>query len=102
MRVRSRGEKMKRFLIPAIVCWSMASVRAQTFVCGVAKPGEIRLMNSSLYSATTAGFNLATAPEVGANSCSSDKPFFLSISLTEGNYRVTFVLGSSRESVTKV
>jgi len=100
MRVLSRGEKMKRLLYLAMVCWSVASAGAQTFVCGVAKLGETRLTNSSLYSATTAGFDLATAPEVGANSCSSDKPFFLSIPLPEGSYRVTVILGDGRESVT--
>ena len=60
------------------------------------------MTDSSLYSSTTAGFDLAAAPEVGANSCSSDKPFFLSIPLSEGSYRVTVVLGGSRESVTTV
>jgi lysophospholipase L1-like esterase len=93
---------MKRLLCLALVCWSVASARAQTFVCGVAKPGETRLTNSSLYSGTAAGFDLATAPEVVAASCSSDKPFFFSIPLPEGSYRVTVILGGDRASVTTV
>jgi hypothetical protein len=57
---------------------------AQTFVCGKSRTGATLLTASSIYSATTPGFDLQTLPQVDSTSCSSDKPFFFSVALPEG------------------
>ena len=43
---------------------------------------------SSIYSETAAGWDLKTAPKIANGACSSDKPYFFSIAVPEGNYRV--------------
>jgi polygalacturonase len=93
---------MKRLLVLACFCWLITVAQAQKFVCGTPKTGEVALTASSIYSATAAGFDLATVPQVAANSCTSDKPFFFSVPEPEGSYRVTVVLGGEQESATTV
>jgi len=102
MRAIQREQIIQRFLILAMIIASCAAANAQKFVCGVAKAGEVALDQSSVFSVTRAGFDLATVPEVNANSCSSDKPFFFSATEPEGNYRVTVVLGGNQQSTTTV
>jgi lysophospholipase L1-like esterase len=92
---------MKRIHILALVAGALAA-HAQRFVCGPARAGEAQLTAASLYNATTPGFDLNTVPEVAARSCSSDKPFFFSVPLPEGSYRVTLVLGAEQASTTTV
>jgi lysophospholipase L1-like esterase len=92
---------MKQIVLLFLVAGALTA-HAQKFVCGQAKPGATQLTATSLYTATTAGFDLDKAPEVTANSCSSDKPFFFSVALPEGSYRVTVTLGGDRPSVTTV
>ena len=92
---------MKRILILVLVADALAA-HAQRFVCGPARTGEAQLSAASLYNATTPGFDLNTVPEVAAKSCSSDKPFFFSVPLPEGSYRVTVVLGAEQASTTTV
>jgi len=78
------------------------TARAQKFECGNAEAGAAELTAGSAYSATAAGFDLGTAPEVSGNSCVSDGPFFFSVSLPEGSYRVTVALGADEASTTTV
>jgi lysophospholipase L1-like esterase len=78
------------------------AIHAQQYVCGHARQGAMQLMPSSAFSPAASGFDLNTVPEVRANSCSSDKPFFFSTALPEGDYRVTVVLGSDQDSTTTV
>lgn len=85
-----------------LVLSGLCSTQAQKFVCGKAKAGAAELSTSSVYSATTPGFDLNTAPEVSAKSCSSDKPFFFSMELPEGSYRVTLMLGGDEAATTTV
>jgi|GEM_PF-96228 Endopolygalacturonase len=85
----------------AAFCASAAS-HAQTFVCGKSKPQEQRLSAASVFSPTSPGFDQGAAPEVSANSCTSEKPFFFSAAVPEGSYRVTVVLGGPQDSVTTV
>lgn len=92
---------MKRILLLFFIAGTLVA-HAQRFVCGQVQPGSMQLTAGSLYAATTPGFDLNTAPEVGAKSCSSDKPFFFSVALPEGNYRVTVVLGADQPSTTTV
>jgi lysophospholipase L1-like esterase len=75
---------------------------SQTFVCGTAHQGTVNLTSESRYTAATAGFDLHTAPVIAAGACSSNKPFFFSVALPEGSYRITVVLGASEASVTTV
>jgi lysophospholipase L1-like esterase len=78
------------------------AVHAQRFVCGRTETGATELTAGSVYSATAAGFDLGTAPEVSGNSCVSDKPYFFSVNVPEGSYRVTVVLGTDEASTTTV
>ena len=92
---------MKRFVLFLLVAATLAA-HAQGFVCGKVEAGLVQLTAASLYSVTTPGFDLNTVPEVQANSCSSDKPFFFSLAAPEGSYRVTVVLGGDRGATTTV
>ena len=92
---------MKRILLLVLVAGALVA-HAQKFVCGQAKAGSVQLTAASLYTATAPGFDLNTVPEVAAKSCFSDKPFFFSVTLPEGSYRVTVVLGADQASTTTV
>lgn len=92
---------MKQIVLLLLIAGTLAA-HAQKFVCGQAQPGATQLTAASLYTASAPGFDLYKAPEVTAKSCSSDKPFFFSAALPEGNYRVTVILGADRPSVTTV
>jgi lysophospholipase L1-like esterase len=92
---------MKRFVLFLLAAATLAA-HAQEFDCGKAKAGFVQLTAASVYSATTPGFDLNTVPEVQAKSCSSDKPFFFSLAVPEGSYRVTVVLGGDRAATTTV
>jgi lysophospholipase L1-like esterase len=50
--------------------------------------------------AGTAGFDLQASPMMGGKSCSSDKAFYFSMAVPDGNYRVRVVLGSDAEAST--
>jgi lysophospholipase L1-like esterase len=97
-----RGESMKHLLVFILFLLLITTTHAQKFICGTAEAGEVALTQSSVFGAAAAGFDLGTTPEVTANSCSSDKPFFFSATKLEGNYRVTVVLGGNRQSTTTV
>jgi lysophospholipase L1-like esterase len=92
---------MKRILAFVFVACALAA-HGQKFVCGAAQAGSVRLTEASRYSAATPGFDLNTSLEVSVNSCSSDKPFFFSVALPEGSYRVRVVLGGEQASTTTV
>lgn len=72
------------------------------FNCGAAKKGTIAVTASSVYSESAAGWDLKSAPKVDGGICSSDKPFFFSIGVPEGNYRVTVAFGGNEDSVDAV
>jgi lysophospholipase L1-like esterase len=92
---------MKQIALVLLFAGALAS-SAQTFVCGKARTGATLLAANSVYSASTPGFDLQTVPEIDAKSCSSDKPFFFSVALPEGSYRVTVTLGAEQPSTTTV
>lgn len=96
---------MQRLFMLILVSGTLAA-HAQRYVCGQSDPsaeiGAMQLTASSLYTATSPGFDLNTVPEVNAGFCSSDKPFYFSVALPEGSYRVTVVLGSSHPSATTI
>ena len=86
----------------AIAASTATAQQAMTFSCA-AKPGPraIALSATSLYAPDKPGFDLASAPTAfTGNACASDKPFFFSIPATDGNYKVTVVLGGPTASTT--
>jgi lysophospholipase L1-like esterase len=72
------------------------------YACGPANRMFATLSPTSRFTDTTAGFDLIASPEIAGNSCTSDKPFFFSVAIPEGNYRVTVILGGPQASVTTV
>lgn len=58
------------------------------------KPGFIQVLSSNLYSRESGfGFDLGSKVNSTERGCVSDKPFFYSVSLPEGNYDITATLG---------
>jgi lysophospholipase L1-like esterase len=87
---------------------AMAAAHAQPnlalmkYACGPANRMFATLSPTSRFTDTTAGFDLLPSPTVEAKSCTSDKPFFFSVPIPEGSYRVTVVLGGPHAAVTTV
>jgi lysophospholipase L1-like esterase len=80
---------------------------------GKVQPGWIQILSTTIYSKER-GYGFEPGDEVTgvdrggfnklrADFCTSDKPFFFSVALPEGNYRITVTLGDRKgESVTTV
>ena len=92
---------MKQIALAFLLAIAIASP-AQTFVCGKSHAGATLLTAGSIYSATAPGFDLQTLPQIDSKSCSSEKPFFFSVALPEGSYRVTVKLGGAQPSTTTI
>jgi lysophospholipase L1-like esterase len=90
----------------AAVCGASAAM-AQTggkFVFGAdAKAGGTLVAPTNLYSAQ-AGFGLEPGANIqaGKSTASSDRPFYFSVKLPEGNYKVTATLGGDEASTNTV
>ena len=68
---------------------------------GPTKGAEIHLTATNVFPATGFGFDLQPVPTSFAGSaCASDKPFFFSVALPDGDYRVMTTLGGPVESTT--
>lgn len=72
------------------------------YACGPANRMFATLSPTSRYTGTNGGFDLIDSPQVSDRSCHSGKPFFFSVPVPEGNYRITVVLGGPQSSVTTV
>ena len=72
------------------------------YACGPANRMFATLSPTSRFTGTTAGFDLVASPAITGKACTSDKPFFFSVPIPEGNYRITVVLGGPQTSVTTV
>ena len=92
---------MKQIALVFLLAIAIASP-AQTFVCGKSHTGATLLTAGSIYSATAPGFDLQTLPQIDSRSCSSEKPFFFSVALPEGSYRVIVKLGGAQPSTTTI
>ena len=79
-----------------------ALTKGVAYACGQGKNGAESLFATTLYSEKTAGWDLKTAPKVENGTCSSDKPFFFSIPVPEGNYRVKILFGGPADTVVTV
>lgn len=94
-------------ILPAmILAAGSAAAGAQTsfkFAFGwQPEPGWTLVSPTNFYSAAT-GFGFEPGAEVsGGDSAAGDKPFYFSVKLPEGNYRVTATLGGPDESTTTV
>lgn len=100
---------MKRLTLLALALTSPAfaqpvaqSPALMKYACGPANRMFATLSASSIYSGNRAGFDLNTLPEFTGKSCTSAKPFFFSVPVSEGNYRVTVVLGGDQPATTTV
>lgn len=70
-----------------------------TFGNGNLAPGAKRVLAETRYSRET-GFGFEPGAAIAAEKfCASEKPFFFSIALPEGNYRVTFTPGDAPTAV---
>jgi lysophospholipase L1-like esterase len=74
----------------------------QVYTCAAGHGAEVSLSAATTYSASTAGFDLGTAPVISKGVCTSDKSLFFSAPLPEGSYTVTVTLGGAQASVTTV
>lgn len=98
------------------LCNSADAQSGWRFSCSSTKhsPTQNQLSATSIYKApaqpTTIatstpafGFDLDTVPSsFASNACSSTKPFFFSIAVPDGNYRVTLELGGATASVNTI
>jgi lysophospholipase L1-like esterase len=75
------------------------------FTCARATKDAAVLTPATLVSNTSAGWDLNTIPTIANGACSSegtDKPFYFSIPVSPGNYRVTMSLGGKEASTITV
>ena len=72
------------------------------FLSGKLSPGMTRVMPTNLYSSASKwGFDLGfAATNLPDGGVTSDRPFFFSVSLPEGNYRVTATFGDKSGATT--
>ena len=99
---------LKPLLSCTVVALSSTALMAQPtmrFTCGAPGAGEQRLSAATLYKQAPGafGFDLSTQPTSFQNdACSSEKPFFFSVAVPDGDYRVTLKLGGPEASTTTV
>jgi lysophospholipase L1-like esterase len=78
-----------------------------TYTCGPAKKGATSLSAATQFTPTNAGWDLNSTPDIAngictANGAGTDRPFYFSIPVPPGNYRVTMTLGGKEASVITV
>ncbi len=86
----------------ALTARAQPNLALMKYACGPANRTFATLSPTSRFTDTTAGFDLLPSPAVEAKSCTSDKPFFFSVPISEGSYRITVVLGGPQAAVTTV
>jgi lysophospholipase L1-like esterase len=90
------------YLSTTLTAHAQLNPNLMKYACGPANRMFATLSPTSRFTDTTAGFDLLPSPTVEGRSCTNDKPFFFSVPIPEGNYRVTIVLGGAQASVTTV
>ncbi len=90
------------FLSTALAAHAQLNPNLMKYACGPANRMFATLSPTSRFTDTTAGFDLLPSPAIDGKACTSDKPFFFSVPIPEGNYRITVVLGGPQASVTTV
>jgi lysophospholipase L1-like esterase len=105
--ISSSSARQILFLLPLAALY-LSTAHAQLnpnlmkYACGPANRMFATLSPASRFTDTTAGFDLLDSPAITGKSCTSDKPFFFSVPIPEGSYRITVVLGGPQTSVTTV
>ncbi len=90
------------YLSTALTAHAQLNPNLMKYACGPANRMFATLSPTSRFTDTTAGFDLLPSPAIDGKACTSDKPFFFSVPVPEGNYRITVVLGGPHASVTTV
>src|SRR5580704_2301972 len=90
------------YLSTALAAHAQPNLALMKYACGPANRMFATLSPASRFTDTTAGFDLLPSPAVEGKACTSDKPFFFSVPIPEGNYRITVTLGGPEASVTTV
>jgi lysophospholipase L1-like esterase len=85
---------IRSFVFVLISGMVAANVAAQSFNFGSAKSGSSIVGVDTIYDqARGFGFEPGAEVQCGPNSCTSDKPYYFSAKVPEGNYRVTVRFG---------
>jgi lysophospholipase L1-like esterase len=103
--MRSTSIKLFAASLTAVLAGMVMNVCAQTspvsykFDFGTAKPkaGFTQVKADKTYT-NTYGFDFATTVQAQTNGISADKPFYFSVNVPEGNYKITLTLGDKKES----
>jgi lysophospholipase L1-like esterase len=90
------------YLSTALTAHAQLNPNLMKYACGPANRMFATLSPTTRFTDTTAGFDLLPSPTINGKACTSDKPFFFSVPIPEGNYRITVVLGGPQASVTTV
>ncbi len=90
------------YLSTALAANAQLNPNLMKYACGPANRMFATLSPTSRVTDTTAGFDLVPSPQIEGKACTSDKPFFFSVPIPEGNYRITVVLGGPQAAVTTV
>lgn len=90
------------YLSTALIAQAQPNPNLMKYACGPANRMYATLSPTSRFTDTTAGFDLLPSPTVVEKSCTSDKPFFFSVPIPEGSYRITVVFGGPQPSSTTV
>jgi lysophospholipase L1-like esterase len=90
------------YLSTTLTAHAQLNPNLMKYACGPANRMFATLSPTSRFTDTTAGFDLIDSPSVTGKACTSDKPFFFSVPIPEGSYRITVVLGGPQASVTTV
>ena len=90
------------YLSTALTAHAQINPALMKYACGPANRMFATLSPTSRFTDSTAGFDLVASPAINGKACTSDKPFFFSVPIPEGSYRITVVLGGPQASVTTV
>jgi lysophospholipase L1-like esterase len=87
------------YLVPCFGGSSATNPRRFSFRSYPPLPGFVQVVSSNLFSQSTGfGFDLGSKVTSTPGGCTSDTPFFFSVALPEGNYKITANLGSSNHA----
>src|ERR1700716_2456901 len=90
------------YLSTALTAHAQPIPNLMKYACGPANRMFATLCPTPRFTDSTAGFDLVSSPQINRKACTSDKPFFFSVPIPEGNYRITVILGGPQASVTTV